>query len=392
MTYRNGSRIYGSLRTLAGAARHTNAAYSDAGVPMRAFVLAYLIQLVSVQALASDTESSRIHFWDLPTGSHIAYVHYLAPDPSRQPPVIFLHGGPGAYLVDHPAIAEEFYESIARLGFDVYIYDQIGSGHSARLQDPRLYTVDRHIRDLEAIRQKIRAARLILIGDSWGATLGANYIAEHPNRCAKAVFSGPGSIDRSDPRPVTYEDAPMTRAAETWFAKIFAQPRYQRMRDPLTQDIAAVYRSVADSEMDVQFDSFVQSSLPFLVCDPAKIPADESVHGMGWWVNLMTGADMQNRGTKTRETLSRTKIPVLVLRGGCDYLRWEVAYDYRRVFPNSIFLYVPDAGHAFGYDRPKIYSAAIRAFLLGQPLPLEPYTRDTAPPRMVPKAVFRDAR
>ena len=62
--------------------------------------------------------------------------------------MILLHGGPGAFVVDHPRVADEFYQSVARLGFDIYLYDQIGSGHSARLSDPRQYTVARHIRDL----------------------------------------------------------------------------------------------------------------------------------------------------------------------------------------------------------------------------------------------------
>ena len=75
-----------------------------------------------------------------------------------------------------------WYASLAQRGFDVYVYDQTGSGLSARLNDPRAYTVARHVADLEAIRQTIGAARMILIGDSWGATLAANYIAAHPDR------------------------------------------------------------------------------------------------------------------------------------------------------------------------------------------------------------------
>ena len=147
------------------------------------------LTLSAVTGVTPDARRGPIQYWDLPTGSHVAYIHYAAQAPTKATPIIFfLHGGPGAFIVDHSAAAEHFYRSLTTLGFDVYLYDQIGSGHSARLSDPRQYTVERHISDLEAIRQRLLARRVILIGDSWGAALAAKYIAEHPDSCAKAFF------------------------------------------------------------------------------------------------------------------------------------------------------------------------------------------------------------
>lgn len=331
-----------------------------------------------------------IQYWQLNTGSHIAYMHYQARPPAKADPIILLHGGPGAFIVDHSALAEQFYQSLAHLGYNVYLYDQIGSGHSTRLPDPRLYTVKRHINDLEAIRQTLQAQRLILIGDSWGATLGASYIAEHPDRCAKAIFSGPGAIDGSDIKASTYADAPVVKAADAWFAKIFSQPRYEKMRDILTADVVTLYRSIPERELDAEFDDFVHRTSRFLVCDPEKFPADAPVTGMGWWANLMTSADLGNRRRDLKPLLAKTQIPVLILRGGCDYLRWEVAYDYKLAFPNATLIYVPDAGHLFGYDQPKIYSSTIEAFLQGRTLPIPPYTSATVPRRVMPRAEARN--
>jgi len=347
---------------------------------------ASVFPLFAVAAFAGDARSFPVQYWDLPGGSHIAHVHYPGIGPHQPDPVIFLHGGPGGYLVDHPQAADRFYESVARLGFDVYLYDQIGSGRSARLSDPRQYTVDRHIRDLEAIRRMVRAQRMILVGDSWGASLAANYIAQHPDRCAKAIFSGPGAISGDLPSD-TYDDAPMVRAAEAWFAALFAQPRYRPMGDIRNADIPALYRTLPDREMDPPFDAFVQRTLPFLVCDPGRLPSDAAAFpGMGWWANLMTSADFRQRPGNPRPRLAQMRSPVPILRGGCDYLRWEVAYQYKTAFPNSTLIYVPEAGHAFGYDQPGIYSEAVRAFLLDRPLPVAPYTGSAAPPRVPPRA------
>jgi proline iminopeptidase len=35
---------------------------------------------------------------------------------------------------------------------------------------------------------------MILVGGSWGGTLAAHYLAAHPDRVEKVVFSSPGAI------------------------------------------------------------------------------------------------------------------------------------------------------------------------------------------------------
>ncbi len=337
----------------------------------------------------AGSNSEPVQFWDLPTGSHIAYLHYVAVPPAKATPVVFLHGGPGAYLVDHPRSIDSFYRSLANVGYDVYLYDQIGSGRSARLEDPRQYTLDRHLRDIEAIRQQIKAEKLILIGDSFGATLAAHYMAAHPSRVAKAIVGGPGAIDVTQIRAGVYSDSPMPHAAEAWFASMYK--RYPNLRRLIESDPVAAHRAAPDAQMDADFDSFVQSSLPHLVCDPTKIPADEVTHGMGWWVNTMVALDLARHPHHPLRKLAHNETPVLILRGGCDYVHWDAVRQYR-TFPNSTLLYVARAGHAFGFDQPDVYVRAIHAFLLDQPLPVSPYTSNGAPPRLTGEPSASDNR
>ena len=48
--------------------------------------------------------------------------------------------------------------------------------------------------DLEAIRKRIGAARMVLIGHSWGGQVAAAYLAAHPANVARVVFSSPGAL------------------------------------------------------------------------------------------------------------------------------------------------------------------------------------------------------
>jgi proline iminopeptidase len=82
-----------------------------------------------------------------------------------------------------------------------------------------------------------------------------------------------------------------------------------------------------------------------------------------------------------RVQLLANPTPVLVLRGECDHVKWQVVDEYRQTFPKSTLLYFPKAGHIIYYDRPDLYLAAVRAFLLDQALPLAPYIDSAAPSR-----------
>lgn len=160
---------------------------------------------LALSALACGTGPQKViepavpvEYWDLSTGSHIAYFHVPAAARKTRAAVVFVHGGPGAYQVASYDVGKEWYAHLAQLGFAIYAYDQVGSGLSGRLADPAEYSVSRHVADLAAIVQKIGAQRLVLIGDSWGATLVAHYIAAHPGTVTKAIFTSPGALDPAD--------------------------------------------------------------------------------------------------------------------------------------------------------------------------------------------------
>jgi pimeloyl-ACP methyl ester carboxylesterase len=130
-------------------------------------------------------------FWELPTGSRIAWVHLAARGRPKPTPVVFLHGGPG--IADMAGDAA-YFGQLTSDGYDVYVYDQVGTGRSSRLADPRRYTIAREVADLEAIRGRIGAARMVLIGHSWGGQVAAAYLAAHPANVARVVFSSPGAL------------------------------------------------------------------------------------------------------------------------------------------------------------------------------------------------------
>ncbi len=287
-----------------------------------------------------------VQYWSLPTGSRIAYVHVPATGGSGRPPVVFVHGGPGACEVYAYTFAHPWYERLARQGFDVYLYDQIGSGLSARLPDPRDYTMGRHLADLEAIRRAIGCDRLILIGESHGAL-------EPAERKQQIYPCG-------SPR--------VAREMLHWIRETRGEgfDRWARL-DSLLQsgDIAAAHAFAGDAEMDALMSAWVQERiLPTCVHDPARLRARQfAIPGMGWWAGLMTTWDGVAHRRDVRRRLASCDVPVLILRGDSDYLPADIADEYATTMPRAKLIRVPAAGHFIWMDRPEIYRGEIEAFL-----------------------------
>ncbi|WP_328916146.1 MULTISPECIES: alpha/beta hydrolase [unclassified Streptomyces] len=361
---------------LYGVVRRRRAAVVSAGV--LAVLVAALSGVTVLRPMARPADQAvppDVHFWNLPTGSRIAYREAAATGPAHPAPVIFLHGGPGTANDD----ISEVGRALATDGFDVYSYDQVGSGRSSRLRDVTQYTDARQVADLDAIRRTIGAERIILVGQSWGGSLAAHYMAAHPDRVAKAVLSSPGVLwYGAFPDGETGElfDR-LTPDAKRRFDSLTSSPRMIALALLQQVNPEAAHHLVGDREADQRFREILTASLPAAQC-PGRPPASLPDNRTGFYVNQFTIDDAEHL-PDPRPRLRAAHVPTLIMRGECDYKKWEVTYDYKRTLPDSTLVYVPGAGHAIAIDRPAIYQAALRAFLLDRPLPLPPYTAATPP-------------
>jgi proline iminopeptidase len=311
-----------------------------------------------------------VQYWDLSTGSHIAYIHIPPADSVHAIPLIFLHGGPGACQVNSfgKEAPQAWYTQLATHGFDIYIYDQVGSGLSARLTDPTQYTVERHIKDLECIRKLAGNKPCVLIGDSWGATLASHYMVAYPKNVVNAIFTSPGCIDT---REWNEEYSAVPRFLSGWYPWIrqtYGEQKVERylQLDRLMQtDVYKAYAFAGDVEMDKLADDFI-SDVIFKTCvyDQRFTKSPEfRMRGMGWWSSTMTIWNLMNIAP-IRDSLRNNSLPILVMRGDADYLELGIAEEYLSIFRNSRFIKVPKAGHFIWLDQPEIYKEEIEKFLV----------------------------
>jgi proline iminopeptidase len=97
-------------------------------------------------------------------------------------PAVYLHGGPGSGCqADHRRLFDPE-------RFHAILFDQRGAGRSRPKGRREDNTLAHLIADMETIRQKFALERWIVVGGSWGATLGLAYAQAHPDRVAGLVL------------------------------------------------------------------------------------------------------------------------------------------------------------------------------------------------------------
>ncbi|TDD22750.1 alpha/beta fold hydrolase, partial [Actinomadura sp. KC06] len=272
---------------------------------------------LDVPAAALPAQDTR--YWRLSTGSRVAYTFTPAHGQRWPEPVVRLHGGPGT----PGAGPDDLDRALAATGFDVYTYDQLGSGRSQRLDDPGGYTVARQVADLEAIRGRIGANRLILAGSSWGATLAAAYLAAHPGRVARTVLTSPGALwapawEKSGEGEIWDR---LTPAQRERMDELENRPQLVAWSLLMAVNPRAAHALMPDEEIDPLFDELLSSVGSAATCRPGR-PLHEAASRSGFYSNQMISDDAL-KVPDPRPALRRAAAPTLILRGECEYKRWE---------------------------------------------------------------------
>jgi len=343
--------------------------------------LFFLVLRPSGSHFAEPLPYANTKYWQLPTGSRVAYSEYDPPPGVAVKPeaIVYLHGGPG---VRQGPFDQDIYGSFAANGFRVFLYDQAGGGLSGFLPHLRDYSVARSVADLEAMRQNIGVDKMILIGHSWGSTLAASYMAKFPAHVSKVVFHAPARIWQLE----TGEEYDYSRTAGT----VSGLPNLRLLAALLLRDrnMEAGENLVPQLEAEILVVPWFRGTLGTVVCKDSfnKIPKElidvlngHENPGVNPYVVQEVIPDTERLEGDPHAALRENHTPAILLYPECNYLSWNGAVDYRKTLPNLKIYYIPGAGHYIQFEQPELLERVIRNFLLDQPDALFPYTSDVDP-------------
>ena len=298
-------------------------------------------------------------YWNLPTGSRISYTFIPAKGIKKPYPIIYLEGGPGgAYGQGNIASLSPLTED----GYDVYLYDQIGSGRSARLENIKEYTAERHKKDLEEIIKKTGSEKVILIGQSWGAILAVFFAADNASLIDRIIFTGPGPIYPYHGSLAKIQAPDSLHLRDPYLTNAQGNEKAKNLRSMAIKFFARKFgwKLASDKEADNFLDytgTFVGRST---LCDTSKHA--EPSGGNGFYVQEMTMQTL-NQMPDPRPKLKNSRIPVLIMKGQCDNQKWGFVTEYLELFPDHQLTIIPNSGHAISFEQPELYLKTIRNFL-----------------------------
>lgn len=298
-------------------------------------------------------------YWDLQTGSRIAYTLVSAKERKKPYPIIFLQGGPGGYISDRNI---KMLAPLSEDGFDVFLYDPIGSGQSERLSNINEYSADRHKKDLEEIIKQIGSKKIILIGQSWGAILATLLIADNPDKVEKVILTGAGPIQPIHEELLNTDPPDSLNLRNPPYSNSEANEKSKSIRIKTIIFLAKSLgiKLASDKEAD-DFQTYLNNELnKATVCDTSKALKAEG--GGGFYAQVMTVHSF-NEIQDPRPKIKGSMVPILLMKGQCDNQPWGFLNEYLELFPNHQLKIIPDAGHSISVEQPELYLKTIRGFL-----------------------------
>jgi pimeloyl-ACP methyl ester carboxylesterase/uncharacterized membrane protein YvlD (DUF360 family) len=308
-------------------------------------------------------------YWNLPTGSRIAYYHYAANEQLEEPPLVYLHDGPGLGVLE-PERA--FYQLFAEDGFDVYLYDRVGTGRSERLEEVEAYGIERDIADLDAIRSELGMNELILVGQGAGAELAARYLSRYPERVRKAVFHSPTPLWDAGQFFHNY-----ARTASPTGPSPVLEPRLLAAASLASYGPGAAQNLASQEEMGVLLERSFNPRTWVCARHAEEAPQVDGA-GFNFYVELRMEQTTEAL-PDPRPRLAENLTPSLVLAAECDYLPWGVILQYRDALLNEKVFYFEGAGHMIQLTQADLLAEVIRAFLVDGTYPMLPYAGETSP-------------
>lgn len=262
----------------------------------------------------------------------------------KKPTIIMMHGGPGGTHRGNMA-----YVALADT-YPVILYDQLDTGNSDRIGDPKNWTVKRFVDEIDYIRKALNLDQVIIAGHSWGGTLSAEYASRNPDGLKAAILSSP----------------------------LISTPQWNKDNqdwvDDLPTDARAVLRknNFAGSLDEPEFKAAVELFYLRHMCrtDPCTTTSyrDDGPEGNDeMYVTTWGVTDFNGYGTlkdyDMSDRLKDIKVPTLMICGEFDEARPRSCHKYAEMIMNTTTVIIPDAGHRTMDANEKLYIQSVRTFL-----------------------------
>lgn len=294
-------------------------------------------------------------------------IYWEASGNTAGKPVVMLHGGPGQGCSPN-----------MRRGFDperyrAILFDQRGCGRSTpHASDPAadmsVNTLWHLVADLELLREHLGIERWMLVGGSWGSTLGLAYAERYPERVTAIVLAAITSGRRSEAEwlysgarkffpgeweqfrsgvPEAERDGDLIQA----YAELMEHPD-QAVREQAARNWCTWEDAVLSLEPTAKPAGLYSGKDPAAMVAMVRICAYYQANGC--WLE---------EGQLIREVGRLAGIPGVLIHGRLDLsCPFDTAWELARGWPDAQLVALADSGHLGSPSRREAQLAALDSF------------------------------
>jgi proline iminopeptidase len=260
-------------------------------------------------------------------------------------PLLTLHGGPGAghnYLLPLNALADER---------PVVFYDQLGCGKADSPADEKIYTIQRSVDELDAVRKALGLEKIVLFGHSWGSMLAIEYMCQDRGKGVEKLILG-GAL----------ASVPQTNAGQ--MRLIAAMPNGAGAK------LHALEKAHKEDSKEYQalVDEFYK--LHVLRADPPPPDAAASLDIVAKSIayRVMNGPNEFTivgviKDWDRRKDLGKIKVPTLIVTGTYDEVTLDCHQTIQKGIKGSKLVVLPGCSHLAMDEKPELYVSTLRKFM-----------------------------
>jgi proline iminopeptidase len=276
-------------------------------------------------------------------------------------PLVIVHGGPGA---SHDYFLP-YLLPLARQNRLIFI-DERGSGRSEKLDDPKGYTVEAMVEDVEDVRRALALGKISLLGHSYGGVIAQAYAFKYQPNLSHLLLCS------------TFHS---TRALNDIFLKMKAAmaPELRARIDEMEK--AGLYGHGKDYEKNRYTDEYMKTAwgegyFPYLYQRHPDANFDPTSGGSSWELyREMWGShgefiiDGNLVSVEYADRLPIIKVPTLITAGDHDESDPSIAQTMHDKIAGSRLIIYPQSGHMTFVDQPVLFVKTVNEFL--HPAPAE---------------------
>ncbi|MBN8871507.1 MAG: alpha/beta fold hydrolase [Rhodospirillales bacterium] len=258
-------------------------------------------------------------------------------------PALVIHGGPGG---DHSGFKPGMSPLSAAL--QLVYFDHRGNGRSGQADpgaDPRRFTLDENVEDMEALRRHLGLGKVVSIGTSYGGMVAMAQAARYPEAVSHLVLI------------VTAAHGGFVPKAQA-FVRAHGTPDQQAVCETLW---AGGFRTAPE----LQHYYEVMGPLYSRRFDPAAAATGRAraIHSPVP-LNRAFAPDGFLRSFDLRPELSRITAPTLILAGRHDWIcPPEFSEEIHALMPGSTLRIFENSSHSIRVDEPEALHAAVLEFV-----------------------------